>query len=225
MNRQNTTGLNPSSSSSLTTSASSASLVSAGPSRLVARARETLEPPAVRGVAFPGVAVGSGGRRQLTRRFPRRAGRARRSGRAGRLRPRPGASRLAALVRRVAAAARGEEASARSSASADQYRTRCLSWPPSGSRTVSRAYWSTSSNRSLYPGASEYVRSWVMPVLWEGRGLIEVGADVGAAALHEIAGQPLAARYRFEVHVVRGRGSAGPAGCGNLRPCRCAGWR
>src|SRR6266700_3886899 len=53
-------------------------------------------------------------------------------------------------LRMLAVGARGEEASARSRASADQYLTRCRSWPPSGSRTASRAYWSTSANSSLY---------------------------------------------------------------------------
>ena len=47
------------------------------------------------------------------------------------------------------------------------------------------------------------------PVLGERRGLIEVGADVGAAALHEVAGQPLAALHRFEVHGLQVRAQQG----------------
>ena len=119
------------------------------------------------------------------------------------------ASRFAALVRRVAAAARGEEASARSSASADQYRTRCLSWPPSGSRTVSRAYCEHVVEQLLVAGDSEYGPFLGQPVLGERRVLIEVGADVGAAALHEMAGQPLAALHRFEVDEFQARAQQG----------------
>ena len=160
MKRQNTIGLNPSSSSSVTTLASSLSLASPAPSSSAARAAKRLSrrrcgvspsavSPSAPGVASADSTVSSSGRSSTAER-PSRSASATSS-----------ASRLAALVRRVAAAARGEEASARSSASADQYRTRCRSWPPSGSRTVSRAYGSTSSNSSLYAGRSAYVRSWL----------------------------------------------------------------
>ena len=122
----------------VTVSPSSLSLASPWPSSWLARAAKrrsrrrcgvspSAASPSAPGVASADSTVSSSGRSRTAER------------------PSPSASasswasRLAARVRKVAAAAPGEEASARSSASADHQRTRCRSWPPSGSRTVSRA--------------------------------------------------------------------------------------
>ena len=105
----------------------------------------------------------------------------------------------------VAAAARGDEASARSSARADQYRTRCRSLPPSGSRTVSRAYARTSSNSSLYSRDERVLALLGEPVLGERRGLVQVLAGCRAPALDEVPRQQLAARDRLQAHVRQAR--------------------
>ena len=160
MNRQKITGLNPSSSSSFVVCSSRRSLRSSAPSSARARAANRFSrrrcgvSPSDVSASAPGVAsadsiVSSSGRSMTAARPSRSAS------------SMSDASRLSARVVSVAAAARGDDARARSSASADQYRTRCRSAPPSASRTVSLAYASTSSNSSLYAGPRLYFRSAV----------------------------------------------------------------
>ncbi len=138
MNRQNTIGSNPSASSPCTTEATLASFASALPSRAAAclamassRRRCGLS-AAFSASSAPGVAssdsTDSSSARSITAERPSASASSQ-----------VVAPAFFARVRSVAAAARGDEANARSSASADHQRTRCRTAPSPVSRTVSRA--------------------------------------------------------------------------------------
>ena len=133
------------------------------------------------------------GWRRRPRRFPRRAGRARRGGRSRRPRRRLGVAAWRPSCVSVAAAAAATRPAPAAAPGPTTTAPAAAASPPSG-RGRSRVRTASTSVEQLVVLAGQLVgRSWLSLSSGTGCRLAEVVADVGAAALDEVAGEPLAA--------------------------------
>ena len=183
--------------------------------------RASAQPPAVAARRRSASSVARRGRRPCPRGSSSSAGRGQRGGRAGRPRSALAADGCGRRVRRVCAAAARQEASERSSASADHQRTRCLA-PRLPSAAVDPSRGRRRGRRRTAPGSPGRACRSVLGLRSAGNAVCsarlswqsvvrEVVADVAAAALHEVPGQPLAGPRRCSRSTSASSGSSRPS--------------